>query len=113
MAALRRVFYCWLPSRRRRRSSVPMMRWHYRFTSLSDSVVLRMPADVALVGFDEVREATQVDPPLTTVANRSDEVGVHVVQLLLERMAMGRDQPGRIVERPLPLISPESTLGRP
>jgi LacI family transcriptional regulator len=74
---------------------------------------LRMPDDVALVGFDDVREATQVDPPLTTVANRSDEVGGQAVQLLLERMAMGRDQPGRIVQRPLPLITRESTLGRP
>jgi LacI family transcriptional regulator, galactose operon repressor len=73
---------------------------------------LRMPDDVALVGFDDVREATQVDPPLTTVANRSDEVGVQAVKLLVERMAMGRDQPGRIVERALPLITRESTLGR-
>jgi len=73
---------------------------------------LRMPDDVALVGFDDVREATLVDPPLTTVANRSDEVGVQVVQLLLERMAMDRRPPGRIVHRPLPLITRESTLGR-
>src|SRR5260370_21508263 len=71
---------------------------------------LRMPDDVALVGFDDVREATEVDPPLTTVANRSDEVGVHAVQLLLERMAIGRDQPRRLVHRPLPLITRESTL---
>ena len=71
-----------------------------------------MPDDVALAGFDDIREATQVHPPLTTVANRSDDVGVQVVQLLLERMAMGRDQPGRIVHRQLPPITRESTLGR-
>jgi DNA-binding LacI/PurR family transcriptional regulator len=55
----------------------------------------------------------QVNPRLTTVANRSDEVGVQEVQLLLGRMAMDRDQPGRIVHRPLPLITRDGAPQEP
>ena len=71
---------------------------------------MRIPEDVALVGFDDVPEASRVDPPLTTIANRSDKAGAQAMQLLLERMATP-DRPGRVVERPLPLIVRGSTLG--
>jgi LacI family transcriptional regulator len=71
---------------------------------------LRIPDDVALVGFDDVPEASRVDPPLTTIANRSDQAGAQAIQLLLDRMA-APDRPGRVVERPLPLIVRASTLG--
>ena len=71
---------------------------------------MRIPEDVALVGFDDVPEASRLDPPLTTIANRSDQAGAQAMQLLLERMATP-DRPGRVVERPLPLIVRGSTLG--
>ena len=71
---------------------------------------LRIPEDVALVGFDDVPEASRVDPPLTTIANRSDQAGAQAIHLLLDRMA-APDRPGRVVERPLPLIVRASTLG--
>lgn len=71
---------------------------------------LRIPEDVALVGFDDVPEASRLDPSLTTVANRSDAAGAQAMQLLLERLA-APDRPGRVVERPLPLIIRGSTLG--
>ena len=70
---------------------------------------LRIPHDVALVGFDDVPEASRLDPPLTTVANRADAAGAQAMQLLLERLA-APERPGRVVERPLPLIIRGSTL---
>jgi DNA-binding LacI/PurR family transcriptional regulator len=71
---------------------------------------MRIPDDVALVGFDDVPEASRLDPPLTTIANRSDAAGAQAMQLLLERLA-APDRPGRVVERPLPLIIRASTVG--
>jgi DNA-binding LacI/PurR family transcriptional regulator len=71
---------------------------------------MRIPEDVALVGFDDVPEASRLDPPLTTIANRSDAAGAQAMQLLLERLA-APNRPGRVVERPLPLIIRGSTLG--
>lgn len=36
---------------------------------------IRVPADVSVVGFDDVAVAAYVDPPLTTVTQRTDEMG--------------------------------------
>src|ERR1700704_5909954 len=112
MAALKRVFCYWMPQPPPTAifcaNDAMALQVHFVIRQRG----LRMPDDVALVGFDDVREATQVDPPLTTVANRSDEVGVQAVKLFVERVAMGPDQPGRILEGPLPLIPRESPLGR-
>ena len=35
----------------------------------------RVPADVSVVGFDDVAFAEYLDPPLTTIAQRTDEMG--------------------------------------
>jgi len=43
---------------------------------------LRVPADVALVGFDDVRLAHYVDPPLTTVRLPAYELGYRAATLL-------------------------------
>jgi LacI family transcriptional regulator len=59
---------------------------------------------------DVLPEAARVDPPLTIIANRSDQAGAQAMQLLLDRMA-APDRAGRVVERPLPLIVRASTLG--
>jgi LacI family transcriptional regulator, galactose operon repressor len=67
---------------------------------------LTVPADVALVGFDDVEAATLVTPPLTTVDNPAYQAGRDAGRLLLERMtgayAGGRRTvvlPCRLVER--------------
>src|SRR5712671_188054 len=45
---------------------------------------LRVPLDVSLVGFDDIRFARCVDPPLTTIAQPMRAIGEGTVRLLLE-----------------------------
>jgi len=45
---------------------------------------LRIPLDVSIVGFDDIRFARCVDPPLTTIAQPMRAIGEGTVRLLLE-----------------------------
>jgi len=45
---------------------------------------LRVPQDVAIVGFDDVPLAAQVDPPLTTVRQPISEMGRMACRLLVQ-----------------------------
>jgi LacI family repressor for deo operon, udp, cdd, tsx, nupC, and nupG len=45
---------------------------------------LRVPDDLSVVGFDDIRFARHMDPPLTTVAQPMREIGEGCVRLLLE-----------------------------
>jgi DNA-binding LacI/PurR family transcriptional regulator len=47
---------------------------------------LRVPADVSVVGFDDVPEAGYYLPPLTTVRQDFGEVGRKALNTLIERM---------------------------
>jgi LacI family transcriptional regulator len=47
---------------------------------------LRIPEDVALVGFDDLDWTTLVDPPITVVAQPVAELGRAVAERLLERL---------------------------
>jgi len=51
------------------------------------SVGKRTPDDVAVVGFDDISVAAQIDPPLTTVAQPMRELGETAARLLLKRLA--------------------------
>jgi len=46
----------------------------------------QVPATLSLVGFDDVRLASFVNPPLTTVAQPKYEMGVLAAQMLMERI---------------------------
>jgi LacI family transcriptional regulator len=46
----------------------------------------RVPADVAIVGFDEHPWAALLDPPLTTVAQPMYDLGVQAADLLIDRI---------------------------
>ena len=45
---------------------------------------LRIPRDLSVAGFDDIRFARYTDPPLTTVAQPMREIGEGTVRLLLQ-----------------------------
>ena len=45
---------------------------------------LACPADISLIGFDDIRYARHLDPPLTTVSQPMEAIGHETVRLLLE-----------------------------
>jgi len=47
---------------------------------------LRIPDDMAIVGFDDMAWATSLNPPLTTIAQPAHELGMSAAQLLLNRI---------------------------
>jgi DNA-binding LacI/PurR family transcriptional regulator len=48
---------------------------------------IRVPADIAVAGFDDVQYATLLAPPLTTIKQPYRELGRSAVTMLLERIA--------------------------
>jgi LacI family repressor for deo operon, udp, cdd, tsx, nupC, and nupG len=69
---------------------------------------LGCPADVSLVGFDDIRFARYLDPPLTTISQPTVEIGHEVVRLLLEVLA-GRTGFPRHTTLPHALVARAST----
>lgn len=67
---------------------------------------LRIPEDVAVVGFDDVADAAQYRPPLTTVRQDFDALGARAVELLVERIEAPR--PPRWEQIPTALVLRES-----
>ena len=47
---------------------------------------LRIPEDVAVVGFDDINLSSYLNPPLTTISQPKQQIGRAVVELLLERI---------------------------
>lgn len=47
---------------------------------------IRVPEELAIIGFDELEWSELVDPPLTVVAQKPYEIGHRAVKLLLERL---------------------------
>jgi len=56
---------------------------------------LRVPADVSLVGFDDIPDARLTSPPLTTVAQPIEEIGRRATEMLLERVTSKEPIPHR------------------
>jgi DNA-binding LacI/PurR family transcriptional regulator len=58
---------------------------------------LQLPGDLSIMGFDDIRFAAYVDPPLTTVAQPGTEIGRTAMTMLL-RLLQGQDVgPRRVV----------------
>jgi DNA-binding LacI/PurR family transcriptional regulator len=72
----------------------------------------RIPADLSIVGFDDIPESPYFTPPLTTIRQDFNELGSRGVRLLLATMDAGeRLDPGPPV--PPQLIIRASTAGPP
>src|SRR5699024_3029005 len=69
---------------------------------------LRIPADVSVVGFDDIPEAAQFWPPLTSVAQDFHAVGKQLVTMLDEQITSGQS-PGEHVLLPVELMVRAST----
>jgi LacI family transcriptional regulator len=69
---------------------------------------LRVPEDVAVVGFDDVPVAGLITPRLTTVAQFQENLGVRAAEMLLERLDGTAPEHGRSEEMPYELIVRES-----
>ncbi len=69
---------------------------------------VRVPRDMAIVGFDDIPAASMVDPPLTTVAQYPERLGARAAALLLERLRASEPVPSRQVLMPSDLIVRES-----
>nr|HET6903760.1 LacI family DNA-binding transcriptional regulator [Ktedonobacteraceae bacterium] len=69
----------------------------------------RIPEDVAVVGFDDIEEASFATPSLSTVAPDKQRMGELAVSFLLERIEGTRTGPAERVEVPFHLMIREST----
>jgi len=58
---------------------------------------LRVPDDLAVMGFDDIEAATLVTPQLTTIANPAREIGMACARLLLDRINGVAGPPKEIV----------------
>ncbi len=70
---------------------------------------LRVPADISVVGFDDIAMAVHANPPLTTIAQPKQRMG-HLAMQMLSQMLRGEPVPGdgyTLVDSPL--IVREST----
>lgn len=57
---------------------------------------VQVPAEMAIVGFDDIEMAAYVQPPLTTVRAYPEQMGKAAVQLLAERFE-GREAPSHTI----------------
>jgi DNA-binding LacI/PurR family transcriptional regulator len=78
------------------------------FMSAVQQAGLRVPADVSVVGFDDLPESAYLLPPLTTIRQDLDEVGKACVALLLHRISAPGEAPRRTVV-PTQLVVRQST----
>lgn len=73
---------------------------------------LRIPEDIALVGFDDVSFAAHLSTPLTTVAQQRVEMGMHAGIQLLNRIEHQVSGPPKHIELPTNLIIRQSCGAR-
>jgi GntR family transcriptional regulator, arabinose operon transcriptional repressor len=74
-------------------------------------VGLRVPEDLALVGFDDLSFAAHLSPPLTTIAQPRLDVGLRAGHLLINRIE-GQGTSPRHIDLPTSLIVRESCGAR-
>ncbi|HET8843527.1 MAG TPA: LacI family DNA-binding transcriptional regulator [Ktedonobacteraceae bacterium] len=71
---------------------------------------LRIPQDVAIVGFDDIEDGRYATPSLTTIAPDKEELARLAVSLLVERIKKTRTQPPEAINVPFQLCVRHSTV---
>jgi DNA-binding LacI/PurR family transcriptional regulator len=61
---------------------------------------LRIPDDVAIIGYDDIRLAELVSPTLTTLRVSRAEIGAKTMQMLLEQIEVEAAEPKEIHVKP-------------
>jgi DNA-binding LacI/PurR family transcriptional regulator len=69
----------------------------------------RVPADVSIVGFDDIPEAAYLTPPLTTIRQDFRAVGRASLTLLLDQIALGRRGAEKLVIQPEVVVRQSTT----
>jgi DNA-binding LacI/PurR family transcriptional regulator len=72
---------------------------------------LRVPEDIALIGFDDIEDGRYSTPSLTTIRPNKTQIAENAVRLLLQRLDGNESPPAEIVAD-YELVPRESTLGR-
>ncbi len=72
---------------------------------------LRIPQDIAVVGFDDLNFASHLMPALTTIAQMRMELGLRAVNLVIDRIE-GASGPFKHIELPTRLVVRESCGAR-
>jgi DNA-binding LacI/PurR family transcriptional regulator len=73
---------------------------------------IRVPDDIAVVGFDDIQEGRYSSPTLTTVSPDKESIGRLAVAALIGRLEGSREADPEEVQVPFALVTRESTLGR-
>jgi DNA-binding LacI/PurR family transcriptional regulator len=73
---------------------------------------VRIPEDLALVGFDDLHYMTHMSVPLTTIAQQSTEMGMHAGTLLINRIERQISGPPKHIKLPTNLIIRQSCGAR-
>lgn len=73
---------------------------------------IRVPADIAITGFDDIAAARHVRPALTTVRQPMRQLGEQSVRLLLERLEQP-DAPRGVITLPVRIVPRRSCGCRP
>lgn len=69
---------------------------------------LKVPNDVAVIGFDDIPIAKLISPALTTIAQFEDKLGQRAAEMLFDRLNGGGSEEGRREEMPYKLVIRES-----
>jgi DNA-binding LacI/PurR family transcriptional regulator len=60
---------------------------------------LKVPADIAIVGFDDISGAAEAIPPLSSIAIDKEALGAAGIALLLEKQTLEQTLPVQLIVR--------------
>src|SRR3981081_4804082 len=66
----------------------------------AEQMGIRIPADLAITGYNDIPLASRLRPGLTTIHVPAQEFGRAAARMLLEQMVTGRHEPKRVVLPP-------------